>query len=135
MTSSPRILHQLRAIGVGIALDDFGTGYSSLSYLQRASQDQDRSLLVNDIAEPDGSPVLCRPVKLAAARQMTTTRRPSKRQQQPGTASRARLRRCRATCSAPAKNRPRRSGSYSTANNQPARTLGRVEATAMPTTA
>jgi diguanylate cyclase (GGDEF)-like protein len=29
------ILHQLRALGVGIAMDDFGTGYSSLSYLRR----------------------------------------------------------------------------------------------------
>jgi EAL domain-containing protein (putative c-di-GMP-specific phosphodiesterase class I) len=28
------VLHQLRAMGVGIALDDFGTGYSSLSYLR-----------------------------------------------------------------------------------------------------
>jgi diguanylate cyclase (GGDEF)-like protein len=29
------ILHELRALGVGIAMDDFGTGYSSLSYLHR----------------------------------------------------------------------------------------------------
>jgi diguanylate cyclase (GGDEF)-like protein len=28
------ILHQLRAMGIGVALDDFGTGYSSLSYLR-----------------------------------------------------------------------------------------------------
>ena len=28
------LLHQLRALGVGLALDDFGTGYSSLSYLR-----------------------------------------------------------------------------------------------------
>jgi diguanylate cyclase (GGDEF)-like protein len=27
------VLHQLRAMGIGVALDDFGTGYSSLSYL------------------------------------------------------------------------------------------------------
>jgi diguanylate cyclase (GGDEF)-like protein/PAS domain S-box-containing protein len=29
------ILHQLRALGLGIAMDDFGTGYSSLNYLRR----------------------------------------------------------------------------------------------------
>lgn len=29
------VLHQIRAMGVGLALDDFGTGYSSLTYLKR----------------------------------------------------------------------------------------------------
>lgn len=28
------LLHELKALGVGLALDDFGTGYSSLSYLK-----------------------------------------------------------------------------------------------------
>jgi EAL domain-containing protein (putative c-di-GMP-specific phosphodiesterase class I) len=30
-----RLLHAIKAIGIGIALDDFGTGYSNLAYLQR----------------------------------------------------------------------------------------------------
>jgi diguanylate cyclase (GGDEF)-like protein len=29
------VMHQLRAIGIGIVMDDFGVGYSSLSYLRR----------------------------------------------------------------------------------------------------
>ena len=79
------ILHQLRAIGVGIALDDFGTGYSSLSYLQRLPFDKikiDRCF-VNDIAEPDGSSCIVQAVvNIAAARQMTTTAEGVETQQQ-----------------------------------------------------
>ncbi len=79
------ILHQLRAIGVGIALDDFGTGYSSLSYLQRFPFDKikiDRCF-VNDIAEPDGSSCIVQAVvNIAAARQMTTTAEGVETQQQ-----------------------------------------------------
>ncbi len=33
-TQVGRVLHRLRALGVGIALDDFGTGYSSLTHLR-----------------------------------------------------------------------------------------------------
>ena len=29
------VLHQVRAMGLGLAIDDFGTGYSSLTYLKR----------------------------------------------------------------------------------------------------
>jgi diguanylate cyclase (GGDEF)-like protein len=79
------ILHQLRAIGVGIALDDFGTGYSSLGYLQRFPFDKikiDRCF-VNDIAEPDGSSSIVQAiVNIAAARHMTTTAEGVETQQQ-----------------------------------------------------
>ena len=70
------ILHQLRAIGVGIALDDFGTGYSSLSYLQRFPFDKikiDRCF-IKDIAESGGAPSIVKAVvNIAAARRITTT--------------------------------------------------------------
>ena len=70
------ILHQLRALGVGIALDDFGTGYSSLSYLQRFPFDKikiDRCFVEN-IAEPGGSSGIVQAiVNIAAERHMTTT--------------------------------------------------------------
>lgn len=34
-----KVLHKLRAMGVGIAVDDFGTGYSSFAYIKRLPLD------------------------------------------------------------------------------------------------
>jgi len=35
-----KLLHQLRAAGIGVAIDDFGTGFSSLSYLDHLPADR-----------------------------------------------------------------------------------------------
>ena len=70
------LLHQLRAIGVGIALDDFGTGYSSLSYLQRFPFDKikiDRCFVNNVVESKGSSSIVQAVVNIANARNMTTT--------------------------------------------------------------
>jgi diguanylate cyclase (GGDEF)-like protein len=70
------MLHQLRALGVGIAMDDFGTGYSSLSYLQRFPFDKikvDRSF-VRGLGHTASSTAVLRAVaSLGASLCLTTT--------------------------------------------------------------
>lgn len=68
------ILHELKALGVGLNMDDFGTGYSSLSYLQRFPFDTikiDRSF-VSELGErPENSELIKTIVALASNLHMT----------------------------------------------------------------
>jgi EAL domain-containing protein (putative c-di-GMP-specific phosphodiesterase class I) len=59
-----RMLHELRASGIGISLDDFGTGFSSLSYLRSFPFDKikiDKSF-IHDIVNSDGSRAIVKAV-------------------------------------------------------------------------
>ena len=55
------ILHQLRALGVGISLDDFGVGFSSLSYLRSFPFSKikvDRSFVRDVASSPQASAIV-----------------------------------------------------------------------------
>jgi diguanylate cyclase (GGDEF)-like protein len=69
------VVHELRAIGIGVAVDDFGTGYSSMRYLRRFATSQikiDREF-VEAVAHEERTRVLVASVvDLAAELGLTT---------------------------------------------------------------
>jgi diguanylate cyclase (GGDEF)-like protein/PAS domain S-box-containing protein len=74
---TPRMLHQLRELGVRISMDDFGTGYSSLSYLRSFPFNKikiDRSF-INDLSHGNNNAVAIVQaiITLANSLNMTTT--------------------------------------------------------------
>lgn len=70
------ILHELKALGVGIVLDDFGTGYSSLRYLRMFPFDKikiDRSFIEEMPHRNDCAAIVCAITGLARNLAIETT--------------------------------------------------------------
>jgi EAL domain-containing protein (putative c-di-GMP-specific phosphodiesterase class I) len=70
LDASARVLHGLKAVGVGLAIDDYGTGLSSLQSLRALPFDTlklDGSLIGDLGRDPDQSPVVGAVVELAHA--------------------------------------------------------------------
>jgi diguanylate cyclase (GGDEF)-like protein len=71
-----RVLHALRALGVGLAIDDFGTGQSSLAYLQRLPVNElkiDRSFVDGVDSEPRRQALLRSIVDIGHSLRLTVT--------------------------------------------------------------
>lgn len=70
------VLHELKALGVGIVLDDFGTGYSSLRYLRMFPFDKikiDRSFIEEMPHRTDCAAIVCAITGLARNLAIETT--------------------------------------------------------------
>jgi EAL domain-containing protein (putative c-di-GMP-specific phosphodiesterase class I) len=69
------LLHDIRALGVGLAVDDFGTGYSSLAYLKRFPIDElkiDRSFVASLDDGPTQSAVVLSILRLSETLNLET---------------------------------------------------------------
>jgi diguanylate cyclase (GGDEF)-like protein len=74
--SVAEILHQIRALGVGIALDDFGTGYASMSHLRSFPFNKikiDQSFVRDMDGSSDSTAIVYATLDLANRLGMTTT--------------------------------------------------------------
>jgi diguanylate cyclase (GGDEF)-like protein/PAS domain S-box-containing protein len=61
VAEAARILHQLRALGVGLSLDDFGIGYSSLVHAGRLPVQRikiDQSFIADFLADPTAAAIV-----------------------------------------------------------------------------
>lgn len=70
-----KLLHSLKALGVGLSIDDFGTGYSSLSYLARLPVDElkiDRSFIMDVETSEESRAIVSSVVFLAHSLKLLT---------------------------------------------------------------